>query len=232
MKLGEQFKKEVVTVPPDAGIRKTAFAMRDHGVAAVVNGKGKPVGIVTDRDVALALGVDEKDPDTPVREIMPGELITIGENEGFFNATQYIFGYQVRRLPIVDSDGKLVGIVTMDDMLGLLARELGNLAEGAVQPVLAAKLEVEVGDINRLLAEGQELLDEGRYKEAISRFDQCLLKDPYLATAIDGEAAAYERLGQSEMSADLHERAALIRRELWHQESGQLLSGPAEYAKL
>jgi CBS domain-containing protein len=140
MKLGEQFKKDVATVPPDASIRKTAFLMRDRGVGAVVvvDAKNKPVGIVTDRDVAFAVAVDEKDPDTAVREIMPGELITIGENEGIFNATQYVFGYQVRRLPIVDSDGKLVGIVTMDDLLGLLARELGNLAEGGVQPVLAA----------------------------------------------------------------------------------------------
>jgi CBS domain-containing protein len=140
MKLGEQFRKEVATASPDDTIRKTTFTMRDRGVGAVVvvNEKGKPVGIVTDRDVALALATDERDPDTPVREIMPSELITIGEHEGIFNATQYVFGYQVRRLPIVDSDGKLVGIVTMDDLLGLLARELGNLAEGAVQPVLAA----------------------------------------------------------------------------------------------
>jgi len=138
MKLGEQFKKDVATLPPDASIRKAAFLMRDRGVGAVVvvNAKNKPVGIVTDRDVAFAVAVDEKDADTPVSEIAPGELITIGENEGIFNATQYIMGYQVRRLPIVDSDGKLVGIVTMDDLLGLLARELGNLAEGAVQPLI------------------------------------------------------------------------------------------------
>ena len=139
MKLGEQFKKDVATVPPDASIRKAAHVMRERGVGTVVvvNDTGKPVGIVTDRDVALAVAVDEKDPDTEVREIMPGELITIGEKEGIFNATQYIFGYQVRRLPIVDSDGKLVGIVTMDDLVVLLARELGNLAE-AIQPVLQA----------------------------------------------------------------------------------------------
>jgi CBS domain-containing protein len=43
---------------------------------------------------------------------------------------------QVRRLPIVDSDGKLVGIVTMEYLLWILARELGNMAEGAVRPVL------------------------------------------------------------------------------------------------
>ena len=140
MKLGEQFKKDVAVVPPDASIRKAAYLMKERNVGAVVvvNPKGKPEGIVTDRDVALALAVDERDPDTPVREVLAGELITIGENEGVFNATQYVFGYQVRRLPIVDSDGKLVGIVTMDDLLALLARELGNLAEGAVQPVLAA----------------------------------------------------------------------------------------------
>lgn len=140
MKLGEQFKKDVVTALPDASIRTVAHLMRERGVGAVVvvDTKKKPVGLVTDRDVAMALAVDERDADTAVREIIPGELITIGENEGVFNATQYVFGYQVRRLPIVDGDGKLVGIVTMDDLLGLLARELGNLAEGAIQPVLAA----------------------------------------------------------------------------------------------
>jgi CBS domain-containing protein len=140
MKLGDQFKKEVATVPPDATIRKAAFMMREHGVGAVVvvNNKMKPVGIVTDRDVALAVAVDEVDPDLPVKDIVRGELITIGESEGIFNATQYIMGYQVRRLPIVDADGKLVGIVTMDDLLSLIARELGNLAEGGVRPILAA----------------------------------------------------------------------------------------------
>jgi CBS domain-containing protein len=140
MKLGEQFKKEVATLPPDASIRNAARLMHERGVGAVVVVKenGKPVGIITDRDVAFAVAVDEKDCDTPVREIIPGELITIGENEGVFNATQYIMGYQVRRLPIVDSDGKLVGIVTMDDLVGLLVRELGNIKEGAIKPVLAA----------------------------------------------------------------------------------------------
>lgn len=138
MKLGEQFKKEVATVGLDATIRKATFLMNERGVGAVVvvNDKGKPLGIVTDRDVAMALAVEEHEPDSPVQSLMRGELITIGENEGIFNATQYIMGYQVRRLPIVDSDGLLVGIVTMDDLLGLLSRELGNLTEGVIRPVL------------------------------------------------------------------------------------------------
>ena len=140
MKLGEQFKKDVAIVAPEDSIRQAAQLMNERAIGAVVvvNKKGKPVGVVTDRDIAMALAVDKKDPSTAVKEIMPHELITIGENEGVFNATQYIMGYQVRRLPIVDSDGKLVGIVTMDDLLHLLTRELGNLAEGGVRPVLAA----------------------------------------------------------------------------------------------
>lgn len=140
MKLGEQFKKEVATVSPNDTIRTAMHVMRERSVGAVVvvNEKHQPVGIVTDRDVALAIGADGRECETPVRVIMTKNLITIGENEGIFNATQYVFGYQVRRLPIVDSDNKLVGIVAMDDLLSLLARELGNLAEGGVKPVLEA----------------------------------------------------------------------------------------------
>ena len=138
MHLGEQFKKEVVTVEPDATIRKAAQFMHEHGVGAVivVDEKGIPQGIVTDRDVAIAVGANERDPYTAVRHIMRTELVTIGETNGLFNAAEFMKKYQVRRLPIVDSDGKLVGMVTMDDLFNMLARELANLT-GAVQLVLA-----------------------------------------------------------------------------------------------
>ena len=85
------------------------------------------------------------------------------------------------------------------------------------EDVLSARLEADVTDLNRLLAEGQELLEEGLCEEAIARFDQCLLKDPYLATAIEGQATAHERLDHCDIAADLREQAALIRRELWQQ---------------
>lgn len=94
------------------------------------------------------------------------------------------------------------------------------------EDVLAAKLEGELSDLNRLLVEGQELLEQGLYQEAIGRFDQCLLKDPYLATAIEGLATAHERLGHTDTAADLQEQAALIRRELWGQhESNEAVLG-------
>jgi nucleotide-binding universal stress UspA family protein len=94
------------------------------------------------------------------------------------------------------------------------------------QDVLSARLESDLGDIKRLLAEGQELLEQGLVDDAIGRFDQCLLKDPYLAAAVEGLAAAHERLGHADIAADLHEQAALIRRELWpHHEPSEAVLG-------
>jgi nucleotide-binding universal stress UspA family protein len=90
--------------------------------------------------------------------------------------------------------------------------------------VLSARLEADLGDLNRLVSEGQSLLEKGQFEEAIGRFDQCLLKDPYLATAIDGLAAAHEGLGHHTVAVDLREQANLIRRELWHhRESGETM---------
>lgn len=83
------------------------------------------------------------------------------------------------------------------------------------EDVLSARLESEVADLSRLVAEGEELLAAGNYEEAIQRFDQCLLKDPYLVSAVEGQAAAHEALGHQHQATELREQAALIRRELW-----------------
>lgn len=111
-------------------------------------------------------------------------------------------------------------------LLGSTAETVARRATCSVltvkrEDVLSARLESELADINRLLAEGQELLEQGLYEEAIGRFDQCLLKDPYLANAVEGLATAHERLGHHDQAADLHEQAALIRRELWKQQEAE-----------
>ena len=62
----------------------------------------------------------------------------IDQKKDVFEATLYMLGYQVRRLPIVDENGRLIGIVTMDDLLRLLAREVSNLAEG-IKPEMEVK---------------------------------------------------------------------------------------------
>jgi tetratricopeptide (TPR) repeat protein len=86
------------------------------------------------------------------------------------------------------------------------------------EDVLSARLESDLADLNRLLIEGQELLDQGQFEEAIGKFDQCLLKDPYLAPAVEGLASAHEQLGHHDRATELHGHAELIRRELWQQQ--------------
>jgi CBS domain-containing protein len=139
MKLGEMFRSDVVTVAPADSVAEAAAKMKHQNVGAVVVvEKEKVSGIVTDRDIALALAHGECSTDSPVREIMSTNVLTIWEDEGVFNATQYFLGHQVRRLPIIDHKDRLVGMVTADDMFVLLARELQNVAK-ALEPSLAAK---------------------------------------------------------------------------------------------
>jgi CBS domain-containing protein len=105
--------------------------MREHNVGTVVIVEGKkPVGIVTDRDLAIALGAQEVAPRTSVAGVMTKPVRTIPDGAGIFAATQCMRDAGVRRLPIVDKDGHLVGIVSLDDLMGLLGREMFNLAEG------------------------------------------------------------------------------------------------------
>jgi CBS domain-containing protein len=139
MNLGEQFRSQVVTARPDETIEQVVGKMKYDSVGAVVVVEaGKVVGIVTDRDVALKLGLGEAEATTPVTDIMTKDVQTIWEDQGVFNATQYFMGHEVRRLPIVDRQDNLVGMVTVDDIFVLLAHELRNLSR-AVAPALAAK---------------------------------------------------------------------------------------------
>jgi CBS domain-containing protein len=141
MNLGEQFRGNVHTATPDEPLRDVVGRMKQKNIGAVVvvadqaKRAREIVGIVTDRDVALALGTEAATVESPVSEVMTRKVVTIWEDEGIFNATQYFLGHQIRRLPIVNHDNQLVGIVTFDDLLALLTRELYNISK-AVAPAL------------------------------------------------------------------------------------------------
>jgi CBS domain-containing protein len=94
------------------------------------NGSSIPISIVTDRDLVVEVLAAEVDPNTlNVGDIMPGELATVKEDTGIFEAIQHMRVRGVRRLPVVDDGGNLVGIVTFDDLLELLVEELGLLVK-------------------------------------------------------------------------------------------------------
>ncbi len=131
----ERFCREpVVTVQPKQSVRDAALAMRDRHVGAVlVVDDDRPVGIVTDRDIVMRAIIEARDPNTtPVRDVMSGSLTVVGSDQKIDDAVIAIRTAGVRRLPIVNAAGKAIGIVTLDDLVVLMAGEL-NLVAGAVQ---------------------------------------------------------------------------------------------------
>ncbi|MGG7056001.1 CBS domain-containing protein [Nitrosomonas sp. ANs5] len=135
MAIGEICRREVVVIKPKETVLEAAKLMRQHHVGNVLvvsedDSHRVPVGIVTDRDLVVEIIAPELDPSTiTVGDIMAPDLVTIQENAGIFEALQFMRAKGVRRLPVVDKDGKLAGIVTLDDLLALLSEELDALSK-------------------------------------------------------------------------------------------------------
>jgi CBS domain-containing protein len=134
MALGEICNREVVFAQRETTVLEAARLMRQHHVGDLVvvdesAGKRVPVGIVTDRDVVLEIVCMELDPSVlTAGDIMGLELVTVRESEGVFETIRYMRAKGVRRIPVVDAHGGLVGIVTLDDLLEVLAEEMSELA--------------------------------------------------------------------------------------------------------
>lgn len=140
MELLDLARSPVATVEPQQTLGDAARRMQDDNVGAVVVVEQKKVvGILTDRDLAIALGTNRATSSTLVRDVMTADVKTIWADQGIFNATQYLMGHQVRRLPIVNRQDELVGMLAVDDLLALFARELFNVAR-ALEPSLGNKI--------------------------------------------------------------------------------------------
>jgi len=136
MPISEICNREVVIVQPDDSALEAGKLMRQHHVGDVVviiedsDGVRVPVGVVTDRDLVVEIFAPELDPKViTVGDIMTPEVATIKENAGVFEAIQLMRAKGVRRLPVVNNSGGLIGILTLDDLLELLAEELLELAK-------------------------------------------------------------------------------------------------------
>jgi CBS domain-containing protein len=132
----ESFAKPVLTVPPHETLASVAGIMSRRNVGAVVvTEHHHPVGIITDRDLALALalGGGATTPQTPVVQVMTSPVETVLASDGVFEVTQTMRERNVRRLVVVDREGDILGIVTLDDLLRLLSKELSNLVS-AIAP--------------------------------------------------------------------------------------------------
>jgi len=130
--------KEVVTVSRDTNLLEVARLLRSQHVGSVVVvEERRPVGILTDRDIIVKVVAEEKDPKAiQAYEIMTTNPALVNINLDPLDATRIMRDRGLRRLPVVDETRHLLGIMTLDDVLGLLGKETENLAE-AVHTELA-----------------------------------------------------------------------------------------------
>jgi CBS domain-containing protein len=128
--LGKICTKPVVTASSQMTVEEAARAMRAENVGAlVVVNAGRPIGMLTDRDVTVEVVAQGKDPDAVrVGDVMHKKPMTIREDLGLLDAAKMFARTGVRRLPVVTKTGLLVGVVTVDDLIMLFGNEMGHLA--------------------------------------------------------------------------------------------------------
>jgi len=131
--------KDLITMRPSDNVMRAVQLMEEHKVGSVlVTEQLRPVGIITDRDIALALGAHGALPTDSVQDLMTCPVTTMRQDEDIFDATQYMMENALRRVPVVDSAGRAIGLVSLDDLLILLSRQLNNLAKGVRTELSAA----------------------------------------------------------------------------------------------
>lgn len=135
MRIGDICIREVACVGRDASIQEAAQLMRTRHVGDLViveqRPKGpRPVGIVTDRDLVVEVLAEKIDTRrVTVGDIVVRDLITAVEDQTVFDTVEQLQRHGVRRLPVVDREGYLLGIITVDDLFELLAMELAELSK-------------------------------------------------------------------------------------------------------
>jgi CBS domain-containing protein len=136
MKIRDVMTSEVRTVAPTATIREAAqlMAETDVGMLPVADNE-RLVGILTDRDIAVRAVAAGRDGDTPVRETMSPEIKYCFEDDDVSEVCENLADQQLRRLPVVDREKNLVGIVSLSDLARQADSEAaGEALEGITQP--------------------------------------------------------------------------------------------------
>ncbi|WP_254524419.1 CBS domain-containing protein [Natrinema caseinilyticum] len=132
-------RESVVSAAPDTSLTDLAQLMDEENVGCVVVAEDdRPQGVVTDRDIALEATAHGADPSSATAaDVMSEDVVTVDAESGIFDVLRAMTDAEVRRIPATDSDGELAGIVTFDDFVVLLGRELkllGEVVEAEIPP--------------------------------------------------------------------------------------------------
>lgn len=144
MKIKEIMSQPVVTCPMGATLDNAARLMWefDCGVVPVVDDRGRIAGVVTDRDICMAAYTQGKPLHTiPVTSAMARNVVTVNSGESVETAEHLMGEAKVRRLPVVDGESQIVGVVSMNDLARLAARSRRSSVDRELVSTLAAVCE-------------------------------------------------------------------------------------------
>lgn len=136
MKVSEVMTRDVQTIQPDQPVQEAASFMlsADTGSIPVTEGE-RLIGMITDRDIAVRGIAKGYGPDTPVRDLMTNDVICAREDDNVGDVATKMSEAQVRRLPVIDQDERLCGIVSLGDLARESSGESAHQAlEGVSQP--------------------------------------------------------------------------------------------------
>jgi len=136
MRVSEAMTRDVRMVRPDQTISDAARTMMEIDAGALpVSENDRLIGMITDRDIAVRGVAEQKGPDTPVREVMSSEVKYCYEDDDMENVAQNMGDIRVRRLPVVNRDRRLVGIVSLGDIAMVEGRRAaGEAVVGVSRP--------------------------------------------------------------------------------------------------
>lgn len=131
MPVSDLCAKNLVCVDKGVSLQHAAQLMKKYHVGGVVvvesNGKNKPVGMLTDRDIVLGVVAENLPPHTKVQDVMSTDIVKVAKGQGIAEVVDQMEGKGVRRMIVVDEAGNACGLVSSDDILQLVARELNSL---------------------------------------------------------------------------------------------------------
>jgi CBS domain-containing protein len=120
--MGHQTVQEAMTsnpaaVTPDTTVQEAARLMKSEDVGALpIVEDGRITGVVTDRDLSVRVVAEARGADTPVSEVASTDIVTIDPQQSLEEAARLMAEHQVRRLPVVEEDGRLVGVLAQADV--------------------------------------------------------------------------------------------------------------------
>ena len=134
MRVDNLCNRNVIVVEQEANVLSAAKLMREHHVGSLIiidsntHGK-KPIGIISDRDIVIKVLAKEISLDKiKLHDIMDRDLICVRDSDDTMDTVRIMCMEGIRRVPVINSAGDLIGILSMDDVFEMLADELSNLA--------------------------------------------------------------------------------------------------------